>query len=220
MAVGIAGWLTLHWAAPQGGRCPPLTLAKRSRRSFLCIPQSGRMITDNWRKKLEHHRLVRHLAIHFAGLWTQKQTFFCSTESVGRRQISSTHRVEVGQPCWQMLHSDPPFNVTVSSTDLFILWRKNTITHKELSLGLLQTDSCYVSGGSCDFLRTCVKFVRLGLIDSIRYSHYCATYVFILFVLSLFCLFFGPPFAISFSDKFRLSSYNGRPRLGDSGSCL
>lgn len=28
-----------------------------------------------------------------------KYKVFCSTESVWRRQISSTHRVEVGQPC-------------------------------------------------------------------------------------------------------------------------
>lgn len=110
-----------------------------------------------------------------------KQTFFCSTESVGRRQISSTHRVEVGQPCWQMLHSDPPFNATVSNTDLFILWRNNTITHKKRSLGLLQTDWCYVSGCSYDFLRTCVEFVRPGLIDRIRYSHFCASYVYACF---------------------------------------
>lgn len=147
MAVGIAGCLTLHWAVPQGGRCPPLTLAKRSSRSFLCIPQSGRMITDNWRKKLEYHRLVRHRVAHFTGLWLHNKRSFSSMESVGRRQISSTHRVEVGQPCWQMLHSDPPFIVTVSNTDLFILWRNYTITCKQkLSLGLLQTDWCYVSG--------------------------------------------------------------------------
>lgn len=152
MAVGIAGCLTLHWAAPQGGRCPPLTLAKRSSRSFLCIPQSGRMITDNWRKKLEYRRFVRPLAAHFTGLCTRNKRSFCSTESVGRRQISYTHRVEVGQPCWQMLHSDPPFNVTVSNTDLFILWRNYTITHtKKMWFGLLETNWRYVYECNCDF---------------------------------------------------------------------
>lgn len=180
MAVSIIGWLTLHWAGPQGRRCPPLTLAQRSRRSFLCIPQSGRMITDNWRKKLEYHRLVRHRAAHFTGLRPQNNALLLygvRGETLNLLQSSSWSRPVVLTDATQW----SSFLMSLCQTQiLFILWIYYTIAHWISSLWLLQTDWCHVS--SCNFV------IHRGYLCYWDYSHtisyFCSKYM----CLFLFCV--------------------------------